>query len=189
MSLGMELFKLRRREISLGVYDEIVLTARTLAATKTGALIVIERGETLKQLIAAGIRVDAEMSYDLLISIFNTMSPLHDGAVVIQGQRVAAAACFGPLSLNPNLSRSLGTRHRAAIGISETTDAVVVVVSEETGLISFAQEGNLRRALDGTELQHALNEAFAPRERRWKADEDFELEKVASWFGRQRFAG
>jgi diadenylate cyclase len=177
MSLGMRVLKQRRRELSEADYDQIVLAALTLASIKTGALIVIERGVSMKQLIARGVKLDAELSYDLLISIFNTASPLHDGAVVIQGERVAAASCFGPISLNPKLSRDLGTRHRAAIGISEDTDAVVVVVSEETGLISFSQEGKLRRGLDGSRLREALNDALGPPRVRHLAEEVLELEK------------
>src|SRR5918992_4415985 len=120
-----------------GVYDEVILAATTLASTKTGALIVIERNVGLKNIIDGGVKLDAELSYDLLVSIFNPESPLHDGAVVIRRHRIAAASCFLPLTLNPRLSRDLGTRHRAAIGVTEDTDAVAVVVSEETGVISF----------------------------------------------------
>jgi len=136
-----------------GVYDEIILAATSLASTKTGALIVIERGMGLKNVIDGGVKLEAELSYDLLITIFNPATPLHDGAVIIRRHRIAAAACFLPLTLNPRLSKDLGTRHRAAIGITEDTDAVAVVVSEETGLISFVQAGQIRRALDATKLR------------------------------------
>jgi diadenylate cyclase len=98
-------------------------------------LIVIERNVGLKNIIDGGVKLDAELSYDLLISIFHTESPLHDGAVIVRRHRVAAASCFLPLTLNPRLSRDLGTRHRAALGVTEDTDAVAVVVSEESGLI------------------------------------------------------
>src|ERR671916_727195 len=98
-----------------GVYDEIVLAATTLASTKTGALIVVERGVSLRNVIEGGVKLDAELSYDLIVTIFNPATPLHDGAVVIRGHRAAAAACFLPLTLNPMLSKDLGTRHRAAI--------------------------------------------------------------------------
>src|ERR1043165_5071373 len=155
-------FLMRHRgQFGEGVYDEIVLAATTLASTKTGALIVIERAINLRNVIEGGVKMDAELSYDLLVTIFNPATPLHDGAVVIRGHRVAAAACFLPLTLNPLLSKDLGTRHRAAIGITEDTDAVAVVVSEETGLISFVQGGQIRRGLDGTRLRAAILAALA----------------------------
>lgn len=143
-----------------GVYDEIVLAAQTLASTKTGALIVIERMVGLKNVVDGGVKMDAELSYDLLVTIFNPATPLHDGAVVVRRHRVAAAACFLPLTLNPRLSKDLGTRHRAAIGITEDSDAVAVVVSEETGLISFVQAGEIRRGLDATKLRALIFQAL-----------------------------
>jgi diadenylate cyclase len=103
-----------------------------------------------------GVKLDAELSYDLLVTIFNPATPLHDGAVVVRRHRVAAAACFLPLTLNPRLSKDLGTRHRAAIGITEDSDAVAVVVSEETGLISFVQRGQIKRGLDATRLRASI---------------------------------
>lgn len=149
-----------RGQFGEGVYDEIVLAATTLASTKTGALIVIERGVGLKNVTDGGVKMDAELSYDLLVTIFNPATPLHDGAVVIRRHRVAAAACFLPLTLNPRLSKDLGTRHRAAIGITEDTDAVAVVVSEETGLISFVIGGQIRRGLDATKLRASIFDAI-----------------------------
>jgi diadenylate cyclase len=143
-----------------GVYDEIVLAATTLASTKTGALIVIERNIGLKNIIDGGVKLDAELSYDLLVSIFNTESPLHDGAVIVRRHRVAAASCFLPLTLNPRLSRDLGTRHRAALGVTEDTDAVAVVVSEESGLISIVQRGEIKRGLDAPKLRAAISAAL-----------------------------
>lgn len=140
--------------------DEVVLAATTLASQKTGALIVIEREMGMRSFIETGISLDAVLTYDLLISIFNPGTPLHDGAVVIQGDRVAAAACFLPLTVNPELSRTLGSRHRAAIGVTEDTDALAVVVSEETGQVSLVAGGRIRRALDGTALKDALLEAL-----------------------------
>ena len=151
-----------------GAYDEIVLAATTLASTKTGALIVIERNVGLKNVTDGGVKLDAELSYDLVISIFNPASPLHDGAVVVRRHRIAAASCFLPLTLNPRLSRDLGTRHRAAIGVTEDTDAVAVVVSEETGLISFVQGGQIKRGLDATKLRAAIFQALEVPERRAK---------------------
>jgi diadenylate cyclase len=170
-----------------GVYDEVVLAATTLASTKTGALIVIERNVGLKNIIDGGVKLDAELSYDLLVSIFNTESPLHDGAVVVRRHRVAAASCFLPLTLKPALSRDLGTRHRAALGVTEDTDAVAVVVSEESGLISIVQHGEIKRGLDAPKLRLAISEALEISPQREKAkplenqvEADAETEEIAS---------
>jgi diadenylate cyclase len=170
-----------------GVYDEIILAATTLSSTKTGALIVIERNIGLKNIIDGGVKLDAELSYDLLVSIFNPESPLHDGAVVVRRHRVAAASCFLPLTLNPRLSRDLGTRHRAALGVTEDTDAVAVVVSEESGLISIVQRGEIRRGLDATRLRAAISLALevVPKREKVKHQEsqtesDADTEEVAS---------
>ena len=138
------------------VIDEVVLAATTLAAQRTGAIVVIERDMGLRSYIETGIALDAYVTYDLLISIFNPGTPLHDGAVIVQGNRVAAAACFLPLTVNPQLSRELGSRHRAAIGVTEDTDALAVVVSEETGVISLVVGGRIRRELDAASLKAAL---------------------------------
>ena len=146
------------------VIDEIVLAATTLAAQRTGAILVIEREMGLRSYIETGIALDALLTYDLLISIFNPGTPLHDGAVVIQGNRVAAAACFLPLTVNPGLARELGSRHRAAIGVTEDTDALAVVVSEETGGISVVVGGNIRRNVDGRALKQGLLEALEVQE-------------------------
>jgi diadenylate cyclase len=169
-----------------GVYDEVVLAATSLSSTKTGALIVIERNIGLKNIVDGGVKLDAELSYDLLVSIFNPESPLHDGAVVIRRHRVAAASCFLPLTLNPRLSRDLGTRHRAALGVTEDTDAVAVVVSEESGLISFVQRGEMKRGLDAPKLRAAISQALevSPKREKGKAEPlnepDAETEEVAS---------
>jgi diadenylate cyclase len=152
----------RRKE---EVVDEVVLATTTLASSRTGAIIVIEREMGLRSYIETGIALDALLTYDLLISIFNPETPLHDGAVILQGNRVAAAACFLPLTVNPELSRALGSRHRAAIGLSEDTDAVAVVVSEETGIISLVEGGRIRRELDGAELKQALLESLEGKDR------------------------
>ena len=117
---------------------------------------VLEKEMGLRSFIETGIALDAVVTYDLLISIFNPGTPLHDGAVIIQGNRIAAAACFLPLTVNPELSRTLGSRHRAAIGVTEDTDALTVVVSEETGTISLVSGGVIRRDLDGHALKQAL---------------------------------
>jgi len=139
-------------------FDEIVLAATTLSSQKIGGLIVIEREIGLKNYVESGIKLDAFLTYDLLVSIFNPNSSLHDGAVIIQGDRISAAACFLPLTLDPYLSKELGTRHRAAIGITEETDAVAVVVSEETGTISAVYEGEITRNLDGSRLLRYLRD-------------------------------
>ena len=174
-------FLIRHRgQFGEGVYDEIVLAATTLASTKTGALIVVERGVNLRNVIEGGVKMDAELSYDLLVTIFNPATPLHDGAVVIRGHRAAAASCFLPLTLNPMLSKDLGTRHRAAIGITEDTDAVAVVVSEETGLISFMQGGQIRRGLDGTRLRAAILDALEPGARASAEEEEKQAENETS---------
>lgn len=148
----------RRQQGQLGetIYDEIVLAAASLASTKTGALMVLERGVGLRNFIDAGVQLDARLGYDLLVTIFNPNTPLHDGAAIIQNERIAAAACFLPLTQNPRLSKDTGTRHRAAIGITEDTDAVAVVVSEETGIISFVEGGAIKRNLDTTLLRRLL---------------------------------
>ena len=142
------------------VVDEVVLAATTLASTHTGAIVVLEREMGMRSYIETGIALDAVVTYDLLVSIFNPNTPLHDGAVVLQGNRLAAAACFLPLTVNPELSRTLGSRHRAAIGVTEDTDAVALVVSEETGVISIVVGGKMRRGFDGRTLKLALLEAF-----------------------------
>jgi diadenylate cyclase len=170
-----------------GVYDEIVLAATTLSSTKMGALIVIERNVGLKNVTDGGVKLDAELSYDLLVSIFNPATPLHDGAVVVRRHRIAAASCFLPLTLNPRLSKDLGTRHRAAIGVTEDTDAVAVVVSEETGLISFVQAGQIKRGLDATKLRAAIFQALevTPKREREKekdslSEQEAETKEIAS---------
>jgi diadenylate cyclase len=140
--------------------DEVVLAATTLASQHTGAIIVIEREMGLRTYIETGITLDAVVTYDLLVNVFSPGTPLHDGAVIVQGNRVAAAACFLPLTVNPELSRQLGSRHRAAIGVTEDTDALAVVVSEETGIISLVSGGRIRRELDARTLKQALLDAL-----------------------------
>jgi len=153
---------LRRQRGQLGetIYDEIVLAATTLSSEKIGALIVVERNVGLRNLIDTGVTLDAKISYDLLVTIFEPSTPLHDGAVIIQNERIAAASVFLPLTKNPGISRELGTRHRAAIGVTEGSDAVSIVVSEETGLITFVENGEVRRNLDTTVLRSLLLSAM-----------------------------
>jgi diadenylate cyclase len=136
--------------------EELVVAATNLSARRIGAIIVIERQIGLRNYIEGGIPLDATVTYDLLASIFQTASPLHDGAAIIQGDRIAAAACFLPLSVNPRVSRDLGTRHRAALGLTEENDAVAIVVSEETGAVSLAINGSLERGLSPEALRARL---------------------------------
>jgi diadenylate cyclase len=151
-------------------YDDIVLAANLFSQHQTGALIVIEREIGLRTHIESGVPLDARLSYDLLATIFRPSAPLHDGAVIVQKDRIAAAACFLPLSMNPLLSTQLGTRHRAGIGITEETDAIAVICSEETGAISIAIGGRIERDLTveqlrdrlGAELQRHMTAAALP---------------------------
>jgi diadenylate cyclase len=158
--LRFPILKRQRGQFGGSVYDEIVLAVTTLASEKTGALIVIERNIGLRNFIDAGVQLDARISYDLLVTIFNPSTPLHDGAIVIQHERLAAASVFLPLTKNPEISRELGTRHRAAIGITEGSDAISIVVSEETGLITYVEAGIVRRNLDTNQLRRALLDAL-----------------------------
>jgi len=139
---------------------EIVKTAVTLSAQRTGALIVVEKNTKLGEIIKTGRELDAIVSSDLLINLFVPNTPLHDGAVIIRDGKIAAAACILPLTQNDSLSRELGTRHRAALGVSEMSDAAVVVVSEETGKISFACDGSMTRNLTADSLQKFIDNAL-----------------------------
>jgi diadenylate cyclase len=144
--------------------EELVVAVRTLASKRIGAIIVIERSVGLRNYIESGIPLDARLTYDLLVSIFQEGSPLHDGAAIVQGGRIAAAACFLPLTVNPRLSRELGSRHRAAIGVTEENDSVAMVVSEETGVISLVMEGGIERSVEPDVLRTRLA-ALIPRRR------------------------
>src|SRR5690242_3315063 len=137
-------------------YDDIVLAANLFSQNQTGALIVIEREVGLRTYIESGVPLEAHLSYDLLATIFRPSAPLHDGAVIIQKDRIAAAACFLPLSMNPVLSTQLGTRHRAGIGVTEETDAIAIIVSEETGSISLAVGGAIERELTVDQLRDRM---------------------------------
>jgi len=161
-------------------YDDIVLAANLFSQHQTGALIVIEREIGLRTHIESGVPLDARLSYDLLATIFRPSAPLHDGAVIVQKDRIAAAACFLPLSMNPLLSTQLGTRHRAGIGITEETDAIAVICSEETGAISFAVGGTIERDLSvdqlrarlGSELRRRITPATLPTSIATSAEEE-----------------
>jgi diadenylate cyclase len=154
---------LGRSERTADTIEEIVTATDLLAKGSKGALIVIEREIGLRNYIESGIPLDAAVSYDLLTTIFETKTRLHDGAVIIQEDRVAAAVCFLPLSVSPKLDRDLGTRHRAALGLTEESDAIAVVVSEERGEISLAIAGRLERKLTVDDLRQRLQAAVMLR--------------------------
>lgn len=145
--------------------DEILLALTSLAQDKTGALIILERDIGLRTFVESGVRLDAQISRDLLLSIFQPGTALHDGAVIVQKERIAAAACFLPLSVNPLVSSKLGTRHRAGIGITEETDCLALIVSEETGAISVGAFGNLDRGLTIEEVDERIYQHFGVKSR------------------------
>ena len=156
--LGRRLTMTRASSSESDAYDDIVLAANLFSQNQTGALMVIEREIGLRTYVESGVALEARLSYDLLATIFRPSAPLHDGAVIVHGDRVAAAACFLPLSMNPVLSTQLGTRHRAGIGITEETDAIAVIVSEETGSISLAVGGTIERELSVDQLRERMGE-------------------------------
>ena len=143
--------------------EELVVAAGNLSSQRIGAIIAIERQVGLRNYIEGGIRLDAVLTYDLLQSIFLPSSPLHDGAVIVQEDRVAAAACFLPLTVNPRLSKDLGSRHRAAIGLTEESDSVAIVVSEETGSISIVVDGQIERGATPNQLRARLRSLVLQR--------------------------
>ena len=146
--------------------DEILLALTAMSQDKTGALIVLERDIGLRTFVESGVRLDSDISRDLLLTIFMPGTALHDGAAIIQKERIAAAACFLPLSVNPAVSSKLGTRHRAAIGITEETDCLALIVSEETGLISIASFGTLERGLTIERADERINQHFGAARRK-----------------------
>lgn len=156
--LGRKLTFSRMSSAVAETYEDIVLAANLFSQNQTGALVIIEREIGLRTYIESGVPLDAQVSYDLLATVFRPSAPLHDGAVIIQKDRIAAAACFLPLSMNPVLSTQLGTRHRAGIGITEETDAIAVVVSEESGAISLAVAGSIERDITPEHLRERLSE-------------------------------
>jgi uncharacterized protein (TIGR00159 family) len=142
------------------VLEEITKAVVSLATRRIGGLIVLEREVGLNEYIEVGTRLDARVTRELLESVFIPHSPMHDGALVIQKGRVAAARCFLPLSVDPNLSQAFGTRHRAAVGLTEETDAVAIVISEERGKISLVVEGKVIQDLEGPQLRSSLQRLF-----------------------------
>ena len=158
------LLRLGYAEMTDRMLDEIVQAAVTLAARPTGALIVIEREQALPDQIDSGIQLDASISYDLLMNVFTPGSPMHDGAVIIGEGRVKAASCFLPVTTNPQLSHEYGSRHRAAVGLTEEYDSVVIVVSEERGTIRGAVDGGLSAPLDRSSLRTFLRGHLRGRE-------------------------
>ncbi len=143
--------------------EEIVRTAISLSNRKIGALIAIERDTSLKDFVEMGTPLDAKVSKEILLSLFHPTSPIHDGAVVIRGNRIVAAGCFLPITMSPEISRSLGTRHRAGLGLTEETDAVVIIISEETGDVSMAINGKLETYLDMGTLRDVLADLFTKK--------------------------
>ena len=148
---------------NFGVLGEVVRAVENLAQRRHGALIVMERNVGLRNFVETGTRVDAKVSAELLVTLFSPGSPLHDGAVILREDSIVAASCILPLSSNPLTAISLGTRHRAAIGLSEETDAAIIVVSEQTGGISVAYRGVLRQRLDEGQLRSELSRIFRIR--------------------------
>jgi diadenylate cyclase len=145
-----------KEESAEDTIEELIVASGMLSARRIGAIIAVERQIGLRNYVEGGIPLDAQLTYDLLLTIFQPTSPLHDGAVIVQDDRVAAAACFLPLTVNPKLSKELGSRHRAAIGLTEENDSVAIVVSEETGAISVVVEGQIERALVADALRARL---------------------------------
>ncbi|MBU0579679.1 MAG: diadenylate cyclase CdaA [Candidatus Margulisbacteria bacterium] len=160
---------------SLGFLNQVIKAVEELSKTKTGAIIAIERNTGLNEFIESGIQVDALVNNDLIVSTFNKASPLHDGAMMIQGNRIAAASCLFPLSESHLIDKRLGTRHRAALGLSEISDAIIIVVSEETGAISLAENGILTRFLTKETLEERMLNIYK---------NDFRLEgfNFINWF-------
>lgn len=168
------------------VLEEVIKASVMLSQRRIGALVAIERNADLSHFIEEGIRVDATVSKDILFSIFmpEHQNPLHDGAVIIQKGRVTAAGCFLPLTNNPRVEKTLGTRHRAAIGLSEDTDATVIIVSEETGIISIAYKEELFRELDANEMRDVLQRIFSAHD--LEDDARALLERLRPHEGRER---
>ncbi|SHK31222.1 diadenylate cyclase [Hathewaya proteolytica DSM 3090] len=168
---------LQDEETRSKIINEIVTAVENLAATKTGALMVIEQKTGLAEIVNTGTKIDAIVSAALLENIFVVNTPLHDGATIIRDNRIISSGCFLPLTENNDISKKLGTRHRAGLGLSETVDAIVIIVSEETGVISMALNGKLVRNFDGDKLKNTLNKIIVSRQ-----DKKLTLsERVSLW--------
>jgi diadenylate cyclase len=154
---------LQSKRLEEMIVEEVTLAAVSLGSKRIGALIVFERGMGLRTFYETGIMLDARVSYDLIMNIFTRRSPLHDGAVIIADRRIKAASCYLPLTTDPNLSRTYGTRHRAAIGITQESDALAIVVSEERGIVSLAEDGKISGDLNAGELKRRLLEGLDTR--------------------------
>lgn len=170
--LSVSISEVIRQELVANI-EEIVTAVTTLSRSKTGALIVMERDTGLNEIVDTGTLIEGRISALLIANIFEHNAPLHDGAVLIKKEKIMAAGCFLPLSTKNDLSRDLGTRHRAALGMIENSDAIVIVVSEETGAISIAMDGVLKRFLDSNDLKQILLESFVVEEKaslvsRWR---------------------
>jgi diadenylate cyclase len=144
--------------------DEVINATKKMAKDKTGALIVFARSSSLQDLVDAGVKIDSAVKAELLTTIFQKDTPLHDGAIVIRSNRIVAASCYLPISQNPNIAQSFGTRHRAAVGISETNNVLVLIVSEETGRVSLARNGTLKSGLTIQKLRAEMEETFGKGE-------------------------
>lgn len=155
------------------VVDEVVKAATFLSSRNIGAIIAIERKSSLQDFVEIGMELDAILSRELIISIFNPSSPLHDGGIIISHNKILSAGSFFPLNTDPDLERSLGTRHRAAIGLSTETDALVVIVSEETGTISLANQGEITRGLDATSLNNSLLNSLGIKKKEEKTEIEY----------------
>lgn len=179
--LTKSLIEIRGESLS-NVVDEIVEAAASLSRQKIGALIVMERQTGLNEVVETGTKIEGFVSSDLLINIFIPNTPLHDGAVIIKDDKIKAAACFLPLTDNSGLSKELGTRHRAALGISERSDSLAIIVSEETGAISIAENGTIARYLDAKTLRQILLDMYKPKSNnqslfyRWRSKDEQEQE-------------
>jgi diadenylate cyclase len=166
-SMGRSSFLKERGDGGAELVEELVTATDVMAKKRVGALIVIEREMEVENHLEVGTQIDAKVTSELITSIFLPYSPIHDGAVIIEKEKLTKAGCFLPLSRNPELSKSLGTRHRAAIGLSEVTDAVVLVVSEETGAVSLACGGKITRDIDQNTLRKMLKKLIHLKQNRW----------------------
>jgi len=166
-SMGRGSFVREREEGGSELVEELVTATDVLSKKKVGALIVVEREIEVENHLEVGTQIDAKVTSELITSIFLPYSPIHDGAVIIEKEKLTKAGCFLPLSRNPELSKALGTRHRAAIGLTEITDAVVLVVSEETGAVSLACDGKITRDIDQNTLRKMLKKLIHLKQRRW----------------------